>query len=156
MRICVAHLICASLTFANGPPFIPGCTDNQLSATSSGGSAMGNTYRRVTLTNVSSIECRLAGPPRVEQYDKHGRRTKTAPEWPANSLAAGEGARSLALAPARWAVFEIHTLSSTGYDPGRNCGVRLAILLPQSRKSVITFPVESCGPVRISGYLPGP
>jgi hypothetical protein len=64
------------------------------------------------------------------------------------------GVRSLVLAPAGSAVLEIHTFNSTGYVPGRNCVVRLAIHPPRSGRSMIEIPVESCGPVRISGYLP--
>lgn len=114
---------------------------------------MGSTYLRVTLTNVSHSECRLEGPPRIEQYDKSARRSKLVPEWPERIVSTTEGVRSIVLAPGGSTVLEIQTLNSTGYEPGRNCGVRLAIRLPRSGRSMIDIPVESCGPVRISGYL---
>lgn len=115
---------------------------------------MGSTYLRVTLTNVYHSECRLEGPPRIEQYNKRGRRSKLVPEWPERIVSTTEGVRSLVLAPGGRAVFEIQTSNSTGYEPGRNCGARLAIHPPQSGRSMIDIPVESCGRVRISGYLP--
>lgn len=115
---------------------------------------MGSTYLRVTLINASQGNCRLEGPPRMEQYDRSGRRRKIVPEWPVKSVSTAEGARSLVLAPGGRAVFEIQTSNSTGYEAGRKCGIHLAIHPPRSGRSVIDIPVESCGPIRISGYLP--
>ncbi|MGC4054795.1 MAG: DUF4232 domain-containing protein [Paludibaculum sp.] len=145
-----------NLALSIGPIWaqVPPCRIRHLAAADDGGSALGSTYTRLTLTNVSQADCRIEGPPRIQQYDWTGRRGEAVVEWPVRIVAEAEGARSVVLAPAHGTVLEIQTLNSTGYAPGKNCGVRLVISLPRTGHGALSIPVESCGLIRISGYLP--